>query len=245
MGAQACRSSRIARRAERHDMAAPVTPADFLALVRKSGLLDSERLDAGIARIRGLDLADTPRAWAKALLHAGLLTLFQAEQLLQGKCRGFSLGPYKVLERLGAGGMGIVYLCEHTELRHRVAVKVLPLARSGDPAALGRFYREAARRALLDHPNLIKAHGMDREGPLHFLVLDYVEGVSLHQLVAQSGPLSPLRAAHYARQTAEGLEHARRNGLVHRDIKPANLLVDRAAPSASSTWDWPVSSRMK
>src|SRR5207247_730125 len=153
---------------------------------------------------------------------------FQAEQFLAGKWRRFTLGKYKVLERLGAGGMGSVYLCEHKLMRRRVAVKVLPTAKAADPASLERFYREARAVAALDHPNIIRAYDVDHEEDLHFLVMEYVDGLSLQDLVRKSGPLAPATAANYIGQAARGLQHAHEvAGLVHRDIKPGNLIVDR------------------
>src|SRR5581483_10286116 len=150
---------------------------------------------------------------AGLLVSAGLLTHFQAEQLMQGKWRRFTIGKYKVLERLGAGGMGSVFLCEHKLMRRRVAVKVLPTARAV---------------AALDHPNIVHAYDIDQDEQLHFLVMEYVDGTSLQDLVKKSGPLDVTRACHYIRQSALGLEHAHEAGLVHRDIKPGNILVDRS-----------------
>ena len=161
------------------------------------------------------------------LVRDGLLTHFQAEQFLQGKWRRFTIGKYKVLETLGAGGMGSVYLCEHKLMRRRVAVKVLPAAKAEDPAALERFYREARAVAALDHPNIVRAYDIDQDENLHFLVMEYVDGASLQEIVKKSGPLDVLRACHYIRQAAVGLQHAHEAGLVHRDIKPGNILVDR------------------
>jgi serine/threonine protein kinase len=208
-------------------MPAPATTEDFLDLVRKSGLVDDERLAGACGRAGPAAAPPTPQAWAERLIDAGLVTRFQAEQLLQGKWRGFTIGKYKVLERIGAGGMGSVYLCEHQVVKRRVAIKVLPTAKAANPAALGRFYREARAAGVLDHPNLVKCHDIDRDGALHFLVMDYVDGANLQELVARSGALHPVRAAHYIAQTALGLQHAHDAGLVHRDIKPANILVDR------------------
>jgi eukaryotic-like serine/threonine-protein kinase len=155
------------------------------------------------------------------------LTHFQAEQFLLGKWRRFTIGKYKVLERLGSGGMGSVYLCEHKFMRRRVAVKVLPAAKAEDPSSLERFYREARAAAALDHPNIVRAYDIDQDENLHFLVMEYVDGASLQELVKKFGPLNILRACHYIRQSAIGLQHAHESGLVHRDIKPGNLLVDR------------------
>jgi serine/threonine protein kinase len=161
------------------------------------------------------------------MIRDGVLTHFQAEQLLQGKWRRFTIGKYKVLERLGSGGMGSVYLCEHKLMRRRVAVKVLPAAKAAEPSSLERFYREARAVASLDHPNIVHAYDIDQDETLHFLVMEYVDGSSLQDIIKKTGPMDPNRAAHYIWQATLGLEHAHAAGLVHRDIKPGNLLIDR------------------
>ncbi len=207
-------------------MPAPLSTEQLVELIRKSNLVEAARLDAYLQERK--KPAATATELAQALLNDGLITTFQKEQLLQGKWRGYTIGKFKVLERLGAGGMGSVYLCEHLKMKHKVAVKVLPTTKAGDPAALGRFYREARAAGVLDHPNLVRAHDIDQDGELHYLVMDYVDGVNLQHLVARhTGRLSIDRACHYIYQTAHGLEHAFEQGLIHRDIKPANLLVDR------------------
>src|SRR5207253_5242362 len=137
-----------------------------------------------------------------------------------------TLGKYKVLERLGAGGMESVFLCEHNFMRRRAAAKVLPPARAADPAALDRFYRQARAVAALDHPNIVRAYDIDQDENVHFLVMQYVDGASLQEIVQRSGPLSPIRCAHYISQAAFGLQHAHEvAGLVHRGIKPRNIIV--------------------
>lgn len=206
-------------------MPAPATIDAFLELVGKSGLVEAERLRQFMQQAGGL--STSPRKLAARLVAAGLVTQFQAEQLLLGKHRGFVLGKYKVLERIGSGGHSTVYLCEHVMVKRRVAVKVLPTAKADNPSALARFYREARAAGALDHPNLVKAHDIDRDNGLHFLVMDYIDGSSLQQVVSRVGPLPPSRAASYIRQAAQGLQAAHAAGLVHRDIKPANILVDR------------------
>ncbi len=209
-------------------MAAPASTDEFLDLIRKSQVLDDKKLDSYWAQLSasGHFPADAGKL-AGLMIRDGLLTHFQAEQILQGKWRRFSIGKYKVLERLGSGGMGSVYLCEHKLMRRRVAVKVLPTAKAADPASLERFYREARAVAALDHPNIVHAYDIDQDDQLHFLVMEFVDGSNLQELVKKSGPLDFTRACHYIRQSALGLEHAHRAGLVHRDIKPANILVDR------------------
>jgi serine/threonine protein kinase len=204
-------------------MSAPESAAELAELVRQSGLVDE--LVVRLAVARGLP-ADA-RAAADGFIRDGLLTHFQAEQLLQGKYKGFTLGRYKLLERIGVGGMGQVFLCEHLDTRKRVAVKVLPPARANSPAALGRFYREARAAAALDHPNVVRTRAIDRDGDLHYLVMDYVPGPNLLDLVKRFGPLDLGRAVRYARQVADALDYARRQGIVHRDVKPGNVLIDR------------------
>jgi serine/threonine protein kinase len=210
-------------------MPAPSTADQLLELLSKSGLLDPQQLQSYLQSRHPNGVgSNTPRTLANILVRDGLLTRFQSEQLLLGKWRNFILsGKYKVLGPLGAGGMGHVFLCEHLVMRRRVAVKVLPTSRSNNVAALERFHREARAVARLHHPNIVVGHDIDRDGKLHFLVMEYIDGSTLHQLVRDRGPLDPLRAAHYIRQAALGLQHAHEAGLVHRDVKPSNLLLDR------------------
>ncbi len=206
-------------------MPAPATIDAFMQVLEKSSLVEAERLRLFLQQAAGL--SSSPRKLAARLVAVGLLTQFQAEQLLLGKHRGYTLGKYRILERIGTGGHSTVYLGEHLMVKRRVAIKVLPTARSENPAALARFYREARAAGALDHPNLVKAHDVDRDNGLHFLVMEYVDGSSLQQIVARFGPLPIERSAHYIRQAAEGLQAAHASGLVHRDVKPANILLDR------------------
>ncbi|MBM3995042.1 MAG: hypothetical protein FJ303_12940 [Planctomycetes bacterium] len=207
-------------------MAAPATTDDFLDLVRKSGVADEKRLDAFLAKMRP-ELPAEPAKVAGLLVHHGVLTNFQAENILAGKWRRFSIGKYKVLERLGSGGFAQVYLCEHKLMRRRVAVKVLPVAKTKDSSALARFRREAEAVGKLDHPNIVQAFDIDQDEDLHFLVMEYIDGANLQEIVKRSGPLSVPRSCHYIRQAALALQHAHEHGMVHRDIKPGNILVDR------------------
>src|SRR5262245_1986737 len=131
------------------------------------------------------------------------------------------------MEHLGSGGMGTVYLCEHRHMRRRVAVKILPPDHQ-DPTQLQRFLREAQAVAMVDHPNIVRAFDIDREDGVHFLVMEYIDGVSLQHLVDASGPLPVERAINYAGQAACGLQHAHEQGLVHRDVKPSNLMLERS-----------------
>src|SRR5438445_8429105 len=139
-------------------MPAPASVQELLDLVKKSGVADEGRMRTYMAKLSEQgSLPTDPSKLAGQFVRDGLLTYFQAEQLLQGKWKRFSIGKYKVLERLGSGGMGQVFLCEHKLMRRRVAVKVLPTAKADDKASLARFYREAQAVAAVDHPNLVRA----------------------------------------------------------------------------------------
>jgi serine/threonine protein kinase len=210
-------------------MPSPTTNDEFLELVRKSGVVEEKRLTTYLERLRVAKLLPSePAKLAAFLVRDGVLTRFQAEQFQQGKWRRFTIGKYKVLEKIGSGGMGNVFLCEHKLMRRRVAVKVLPVKGAEDTSSLERFYREARAVAALDHPNIVRAYDIDQDADLHFLVMEHVDGSSLQEIVKKTGPMDVLRACHYIRQAALGLQHAHdAAGLVHRDIKPGNILVDR------------------
>src|SRR5436190_19694178 len=130
-------------------MPAPANVAEFLDLVRKSGLLPDARLDELIDRHRDAGtLPQTTDHFAALLVREGLLTFFQAKQLKLGRYKRFTIGAkYRLLELIGAGGMGAVYLCEHTLMRRLVALNVLPVEKLEDPSSLERRYRQARAAA--------------------------------------------------------------------------------------------------
>lgn len=210
-------------------MPPPADVNEFLELVRKSALIPDGRLDEVIERYRSTNaLPQTIDAVSQLLIREGLLTIFQSKQLKLGRYKRFTIGSkYRLLELLGAGGMGAVYLCEHTLMKRLVALKVLPTDKLLDPSSLERFYREARAVAALNHPNIVRAHDIDQYDKLHFLVMEFVDGASLQEIVARHGPMDPQRVGHYIAQAAVGLQHAHELGMVHRDIKPGNLLLDR------------------
>lgn len=200
----------------------------FLDLVRRSGLIEPDQLQRAVQAWQSQGQwqpSGDAQPLASELVRTGLLTRWQADQLLQGRYKGFFVKKYKLLELLGSGGMSNVYLAEHLLMRRRVAIKVLPRNRVQDSSYLARFYREARAAAALDHHNIVRAYDIDNEGNNHFLVMEYVEGRDLEEIVRSQGPLDYARAADYIRQAALGLDHAHQAGLIHRDIKPANLLV--------------------
>ena len=202
----------------------------LLELVRRSGLVDEARLASFLEKVtaeHGESALEEPERLAELLVQSGLVTRWQADKLLAGKHKGFRLGKYKLLGQIGRGGMSSVYLAEHELMKRRVAIKVLPQSRVGDASYLERFRLEARAVARLDDPNIVRAYDIDNEKDIHYIVMEYVDGQDLHQLVSQNGPLAYEAAADYVAQVANGLQHAHEMGLVHRDIKPANCLLDR------------------
>ncbi len=134
---------------------------------------------------------------------------------------------YRVLGLIGTGGMGAVYKAQHRLMERLVALKVINPEFLQNAAAVDRFRREFRAVARLSHPNIVTAYDAEQAGNLHLLVMEFVEGVSLDQLVAQRGPLPIQQACQLIRQAALGLAHIHERGMVHRDIKPQNLMVSR------------------
>ncbi len=134
---------------------------------------------------------------------------------------------YRVLNQLGAGGMGMVYRAEHVMMGRTVAVKVMAQKYTANPTAVERFRREVRAAAKLAHPNIVTAFDADEAEGRHFLVMEYVEGVSLDRVVNRRGPLPVATACHVVRLVALGLQHAHSKGMVHRDIKPQNVMVNK------------------
>src|SRR5262249_46359196 len=132
---------------------------------------------------------------------------------------------YRLVRLLGAGGMGTVYEAEHIAMQRAVALKVLNPASMSRAGAVERFRREVRAAARLSHPNIVSTYDAEDAGATHFLVMEYVDGISLRRLVKEHGPLPVAEACAYIRQAALGLQHAHERGMVHRDVKPDNLIL--------------------
>ena len=137
---------------------------------------------------------------------------------------GRQIQQYQLLEKLGAGGMGEIYKALDTRLNRTVAIKVLPSAKSGDPERRRRFLQEAQAASGLNHPSIITIHDVISEGDTEFMVMEYVHGKTLNDLIPKGGLRVPLLIK-YALQMADALSTAHAVGIVHRDLKPANAMV--------------------
>src|SRR5882672_8481409 len=140
---------------------------------------------------------------------------------------GRQIQQYQLLEKLGAGGMGEIYKALDTRLNRTVAIKVLPSAKSGDPERRRRFLQEAQAASSLNHPSIITIHDVISEGDTEFMVMEYVQGKTLNDLIPKGGLRVPLLIK-YALQMADALSTAHAAGIVHRDLKPANAMVTDA-----------------
>ena len=144
------------------------------------------------------------------------------------------IAGFELLEELDRGGMGVVYKARQTALNRLVAVKMIAPRALLVPGARTLFEREVRAAARLNHPNIVTAFHTVLDGPTPYLAMEYVPGIDLRRLVAESGPLPAADAIYYIREAAEGLQHAHEQGLVHRDVKPSNLMV-APAPGTGAT----------
>jgi serine/threonine protein kinase len=198
-------------------------PDQLVELLEKSELLEPEK----IAQAReAAKRTDNPKSLAKALVRQGWLSRWQAGQLLAGRAVT-SLGKYRLIDLLGGGRAGGVFLAEHTKMGRRVALKIVPKRLGRDPALLEQFLAQARAIAALDHPNIVHAYSVDSERDQYYLVMEYVEGQDLARMVEAQGPLPFGKAARYVQQAADGLAHAHSRNMIHGDVKPANLMVNQ------------------
>jgi eukaryotic-like serine/threonine-protein kinase len=198
-------------------------PTSFPERLLATRLLDQEKLDAARAAV-----GDQEGTLARYLVREGLLTRFQVRQIRAG-ATSFHVDKYVVVDCLGRGGNSIVYKARNILLPNRfVALKTLDtgnLHRAND--ALARFRREIDIVARLEHPNVVRAYDVIRTRSQIYLVLEYIEGRDLGNLIKERGPLPIAEAVGYAVQAAQGLSYAHKCGIVHRDLKPGNLLLTR------------------
>jgi serine/threonine protein kinase len=190
----------------------------------ESGLLPAAEVSSLAARVPAAQRGDC-RPFAGQLVRLGKLTAYQSSMLCQGRSKGLVLDNYAILDKIGQGGMGMVFKALNRRLARVVALKVLPPSVTKKGHALERFQREVRVASKLHHPNIVAAYDAGADKGVYFLVMEYVDGSDLASLVKTQGPLPVGLAIHCAVQAVRGLEYAHAAGIIHRDIKPANLLV--------------------
>src|SRR5436190_7232827 len=204
-----------------------VSVEDFLKSLADTGILSADDITRLDSKIPPEKRAQDAQDLARDLVRQNKLTLYQARALYQGKPQGLTFGNYIVLDKLGAGAMGMVLKARHRRMKRVVALKVLPLESVKNPNLVKRFHREVEAAAKLTHPNIVTAYDADEFFGMNFLVMEFVDGADLARHIKKEGPMSVDRVLDYILQAARGLEYAHLQGIVHRDIKPANLLLDK------------------
>jgi serine/threonine protein kinase len=176
--------------------------------------------------------ADNLTRFAAWMVANRYVTEYQASLLVRGHADGFFLGDCKLLDRVGGGRTTGVYRGQH-RLGKEVAIKVLPPSKAREPKLLDRFMREARLLLKLKHPNIVRAFQVGESAGLHYLVMEYLEGETLEDVMARrKARFLPGEAVRLIHQALQGLQHIHQQGLVHRDLKPANLMLV-AGPGAT------------
>lgn len=205
----------------------------LLAILQRMQVLTPDEAQE-VARELGTHFSD-PVDLAHHLAENNWLTEYQVRLLFTERWEELAIGPYVILDRLGEGGVSEVLKGWDTKRGRSVALKVLRPHLSDRDAAIRELQRELQTVTRLAHPNIIKIYDAGQIGTMHYFAMEHVEGLDLDRYVRQRGPLPIEQACDYARQVAQGLQHAHQLGLVHRDIKPANLFLINAPPPSATT----------
>lgn len=191
----------------------------------RSKLMTAEEMLAMKQRWQGeAKDAGQAAAFVKWLIAKNYTTEYQASLLARGHVDDFFLGEYKILERIGRGRMAGVYKAAHPS-GQVVAIKVLPPSRAKNPQMLARFEREARLAVKLKNPHVVRSFQVGETKSVHYLVMEYLEGDTLEEVLQRRKRLPPAEAVRLVHQALLGLQHIHELGLVHRDLKPANLML--------------------
>lgn len=198
----------------------------FLELLKKSNLLTSWELEQAI-KDHQLHSLEDPFEACRRLYEAKLLTRYQAEQLLSGRARGLVIDHYRLLELIGFGGMGSLYLALDTRSNRQVALKVLNEEYRHAPDMLLRLKLEAIATGQLEHENIIRTFEYRDTGAICYVAMEYVHGINLLELLSLKGPIPWPQACDFIRQAAIALQASHDAKILHRDVKVENLLVTK------------------
>lgn len=213
-------------------MSAPSNTKDFCTLLLKSKLFSADDLKSVVKQFQSVGKVEDFDAFRRFLLSKKILTDYQLALLSKGISDGFTIGDYKVLEKIGKGRFAGIYRAAHSS-GQVVALKVLPQSKAKDAEVLARFQREAKLVTQLNHPNVVKAFQVSTGDGVHFLALEHLEGRTLEEVLNERKKLPPVEAVRIIEQAMRGLQHLYEKKVIHRDIKPSNImLVPPAGESA-------------
>lgn len=219
--ANAARASRQAKQGRRID---PISLSEFVRRISESRLVSAIDLSDTLTRLDPKKA--TAEAFAEILITRKLLTVWEARQIAAGRGRFLLLEDrYRLCDKIGEGGMGAVFRAYDSSMDRQVVIKVPRTDRLAHPNTLKRFRREARANGRLEHPNIVRALNFGSDGPIHFIVFEYVAGEDLRAYLARKGTLRAQRAVQLVVQVADALAFAHQQGVIHRDIKPSNILV--------------------
>jgi eukaryotic-like serine/threonine-protein kinase len=207
------------------------TVTNLVMALQQHQLLEPSRQDMVSRSFQG-KFADAA-GLAAELLRLGWLTKYQTDLVLEGRGDQLVLGPFRIVDLLGEGGVSRVFKAWHVPYQCLVALKVLRPEVRTDAEALRQFQQELKVVGKLAHPNIVKGIDIHPERGDYYFALEYVEGTDLGKMVQQGGALPVAQACEYIRQAALALQHAYERGVIHRDIKPANLLITNFRPPQS------------
>jgi serine/threonine protein kinase len=204
----------------------PLTVQNVYGLLLRSKLLGIDDAKAVYQRWQNeaKTYADDLERFRRWLIGHHYLTEYQVGLLCRGRADGFFIGDYKILDRLGRGRMAGVYKAAHTT-GQVLAIKVLPPSRAKDHYMLSRFQREARLAIRLKHVNIVRTFQMGEADGLHYIVMEYLDGETLDEVLQRRKRLPPLEAVRVVHQVLLGLQHIHEQGMIHRDLKPSNLMT--------------------
>ena len=208
-------------------MPTPITTVDdYAAILKRSKLVPESDVDVLHSRFtRETGHGEGVEGFRKFLIGQHMLTEYQAALLQRGRAEGFFLGGYVILDRVGKGSSGSVYKAVHSS-GQVVALKVLPKSKTKQADEIvARFQREGRLLTQLDHPNVVRAFQMKQSGSLHFIVMEFLDGITLAEWLGKYKKMSVADAVRMTCQILNGLQHLHDNSMIHRDLKPGNVMV--------------------
>jgi len=202
----------------------------FGRMALEQGLCTDEELQRSLEQLRARRQTN-PVPLQQLMVELGYITRNQAERLKraikESKAAAHKIPGYKILGKVGAGAMAVVYKAKQLSLNRTVAIKVLPKRFSENPEYVERFYKEGQAAGKLNHPNIVQAIDVGEAGGYHYFVMEYVEGRTIADDLASGKIFSEQEALDIIIQVARALEHAHARGLVHRDVKPKNIMISK------------------